>query len=95
MQIKQITGETQNIIFQEYNYDFLTGKETPSVNEWAKHIDNINVILSDFHDNEAQVVYLNGTKNYSIDFRNANAIEVNFNSKYGVGTKVWYKVVIG
>jgi len=93
MTIETIHKESYNIVFQKYNYDFLTGEETLGINQWAEHIDNINVILSDFHDNVAQIIYLNGTKNYSIDFRNANEIEVNYDSKYGVGTKVWYKVI--
>jgi hypothetical protein len=93
MKIKQINGEIEEILFQESKYDFFTDEETKGINEWAKHIDNINVLLSDFHDNVAQVIYLNGAEEYSIDVRNVEAISTNFHSKYGIGTKVWYKVV--
>lgn len=93
MEIKQINGKIEKILFQESKYDFFTDEVTKGINEWAKHIDNINVILSDFHSDVAQVIYLNGTEEYSIDVRNAKEISTNFHSKYGIGTKVWYKVV--
>ena len=63
------------------------------INPWAKDIDNENVILSDYHSGVAQVLYLHkDKKEYYVDMRFAESVLINYDSKYGIATKVWYKV---
>ena len=72
---------------------FADGPVCYGMNIWVENVNDVDVILSDYHDGVAQVLVLNSASN-EINFHSCNiqSICFNFSSRYGICTKLWIKV---